>query len=260
MECMEAVANLTPEDSYIVVCDDDSTDNTEQVFNSWQDKRRDKRIDYFRNEEILGISKTKNILIKQLCAHPGVDDIFLIEDDVIPLSEKWYEIFLKTAWEHFVAHLLFMPTETKYGKTHLVETGKYPIAWKQYCSGMVMYFRRALLEEVGGFNEVFHRYGYDHNELTARCLLAQQYHPGVYPHCLRSETDRALLSKDVAFAELRKPIPSSTTKEQKRDYANANARNYLHLMDRYKAAYEKFRTVSWQDRRWHRESAYFNAA
>lgn len=261
LECLEAVTRLTPEDCVIAVCDDASTDDTPIQFQKWLDREGDKRVSFTRNAKVEGIAATKNVLINKLLAEPGVSDIFLVEDDVIPQTANWHEIFLKTAWEHHAAHLLYMPTKTKYGTTFSRDDGEWPIAWKQYCSGMVMYFRRSLLEleAVRGFNCIFGRYGYDHNELTARCLLAQRANPGIYPHCERAETDKAVLSKDVIGELMHQSVPSSTSQMDKVKFARANEQNYQKLMAVYRAKYiQEFQNLPTQDRHYFREKTFFN--
>jgi hypothetical protein len=166
-------------------------------------------------------------------SHPEVTDVFLMEDDLFPVKESWYQIFIDTAFEHSQAHLLFMPTEKKYGLTLRTDDGTNPIQWKQYCSGMLMYWRRKLVEEIGGFDSGFRRYGYEHNEMTSRSLVAEFMCPTLYPHCLRAERDATLFSRDVEGERLNKMVPSSTDMMAKQKLARDNEAHYRKLMAKY---------------------------
>lgn len=206
MECLHAVIKFAPLGSQIVISDDASTDGTQDAIKKGIEEHgilNIKNVHLIENPNMLGISNNKRIIVDRLLSNPDLEDIILIEDDVTPIEPHWYQVFLDTAYKNAEAHLIFAPTDRKYGPVRY-KTGEEPfqIEWKQYCSGMILYFRAALLREVGNFEPGFRRYGWDHNLLTAKCLLAQWRDPGgPYPHCLAAETQNVVRAMDIEAAK-----------------------------------------------------------
>lgn len=204
LRCLEAVLKYSPKDALIAISDDGSTDGTPQSLITWVSNSKDteERVSVLGRKEHRGISASKKALTDCLLAVPEVEDIILLEDDVIPQVANWSNCWIETARENQQAHLLYLPG-ARYGRV-LSVTGNDPtrIEWKVYCSGLVMYFRSELLKEIGSFNEKFTNYGWEHNELTARALLAQGQKPdGLYPHCVRAQETNSLLALDIDEAK-----------------------------------------------------------
>lgn len=263
--CLEAVYKYAPDGSTIVVFDDASTDGTKEEMQQWLTHLQPNgpKVIFQGSDKILGVANAKSKLVQALLAVPDLTDIFLIEDDVYPLVDGWFEHFLLCAWEHKQAHLLYLPTSYKYGKTYLTSDGQYPIEWKQHCSGLVMYFRQELLVQMKGFENRFGRYGYDHNELTSRALIAQMMNPIWYPHCVNAEAFHALLSKDIEAKKLRTKMPSSTRDESpdgertQKILAQQNKPLYDELMAHYQRAYLNVEKHSEAEKLAHRAHYYF---
>jgi hypothetical protein len=206
---LHAVQRFAPHGSTIFVSDDASDDGTPETLSQWMMMKQadiekaEQSVSFSTAPQRQGVAATKKVLTDVLLENPEIEDIILIEDDVEPLNENWYKHFLHTAATNQQAHLLYMPTDWKYGKT-MIETGPVDatIQWKQYCSGLVMYFKAALLREVGSFDVRFGIYGYDHNLLSAQCLVAQGLNPERYPHCFIAEKNNSLLAYDVTVKRL----------------------------------------------------------
>lgn len=264
-ETLEAVYKYAPTNSLIVINDDASTDGTKEDIRTWMcDMAKDgPRVVLIGTDKIVGVANSKSNLVHQLLVEPSVTDIFLIEDDVLPMVDGWWQFFLDTAWEHKQAHLLYLPTKYKYGKTLMLQDGPNPIEWKQYCSGLVMYFREELLRPLKGFENRFGRYGWEHNELTSRCLVAQMMNPVHYPHCASAETNHALISRDIESERFHKTLESSTTddspdgKRTKQILARQNAALYKELMDLYHRAFLNVQNHSETEKLAHRTRYYF---
>lgn len=211
LKCLEAVWGFALPKSPIFISDDASTDGTPDAIREAKERLRMHNVRLLESPTVLGISNNKRKLVDALLGDARLEDIILIEDDVQPIQPNWFEVFLETANRNAEAHLLYMPTDRKYGPTKN-KTGNAPfqIEWKLYCSGMIMYFKAALLREVGNFEPSFRRYGYDHNEMTARCLLAQWKDPGgPYPHCLAAESQKVVLSMDEEASKHGRPETST---------------------------------------------------
>jgi hypothetical protein len=197
--------------SPIFISDDASTDGTPDALYEMKKRLGMHNVRILEAGQMLGISNNKRKLVDALLAQSKVQDIVLVEDDVIPIKFNWANVFIDTAYKNAEAHLIYAPTDRKYGPTKF-KTGEPPfeIEWKQYCSGMIMYFRSSLLREVGNFEAGFKRYGYDHNLMSARCLLAQWRDPGgPYPHCLAAELENTVNALDVEASKNGRPEEST---------------------------------------------------
>ena len=258
MECLDAVWKFMPADGALVIGDDGSTDGTAEMLRSFLDGVK------WGNGKVLissnlgdrkSIARNKRTITDSILrAWPDVEDIILIEDDVVPQNENWWRTFRDTAAANTEPHLLYMPTLLKYGPVRKT-TGPDPlqIQWKRNCSGMVMYFRAALLREVGSFEPGFGLYGWDHNELSNRCLAAAWHAPEVYPHCLAAERDGVLKSKDVDFERRGEQATSSCgTLAERTHLAKQNQPLYAKKLSEARRAYAPFQGKSESEQVAHR--------
>lgn len=211
LKCLEAVCKFAPMTSPIFISDDASNDGTPTAVLEIKERLGMHNVTLLESFSMLGISNNKRKLVDVLLADSRLDDIILIEDDVVPIAFNWANVFVETACKNAEAHLIYAPTERKYGPVRY-KTGEPPfqVEWKQYCSGMIMYFRASLLREVGNFEAGFKRYGWDHNLMSARCLAAQWHDPsGPYPHCLAAELEKTVRAMDEEAAKNGMPETST---------------------------------------------------
>jgi hypothetical protein len=252
LETLNLVWKYAPEDSPICICDDASSDGTPDAIEKWIETTEGAkgRVSLVTHQTIRGVAQTKSDILTMLMSQPEVTDVILLEDDCQPTMCGWYESFLRTAHEHHQAHLLYLPTNFKYGNIMRTDEGENPVAWKTHCSGLLMYFRAELLAQVGFFENRFGRYGYDHNEFTSRCLLAQWHHPtALYPHCVAAERDYALISLDMIAEANKHFFPSSTLDENGSNrakilLARANKPLYDFLIGQYISTYQDTRLAN----------------
>jgi hypothetical protein len=266
-QVLEAVYKYAPEKSLIVINDDGSSDGSKDAIANWIKDREatggGPQLSFTWSDKVIGVSNSKHNLVQRILEYPTVTDVVLIEDDVLPMRDLWWDYLIKCAWENKQAHLLFLPTPYKYGNTVALTQSARPIAWKTHCSGLIMYFREELLRELKGFETRFGRYGWDHNELTSRCLIAQMQSPTIYPHCMELETEHAVLSKDIEAEALKVKLPSSTLDSSpsglvtKIVLARQNKALYDELMVRYNAAYLLVKDETVEEKDAHRTRFYF---
>lgn len=260
LECIRAAWQFMPEDALLVVSDDCSTDGTRELVSVESLHYSKDRFILNVQPERSGISANKKALTDILLSVPEMEDIILIEDDVVPTRHDWWRMFTETARDACEAHLLYLPTLHKYGHQRRV-TGQAPnqVAWKQYCSGMAMYFRASILRDIGTFDTRLEKYGWEHNELTARCLLAQAREPGgPYPHCINAELNRVFAAKDVDCETSGPEVRSSSGNAiERRMLAEKNFPLYDKLQRQYRMAYGKFYSWTAAQKLAKRES-YFN--
>lgn len=245
LQCLEAVWNYADKDDVLVVCDDASTDGTYLAMKEWVSSHSHHfrcPVNLLLNQFQAGVAGTKFRIVEQLLQQRP-DEIILIEDDVMPLSTVWADAILSTALEHTQAHLLYLPTNWKYGITFST-TGKpncYQIEWKQLCSGMIMYFRAQLLRQVGNFEKKFGLFGYEHNYLTAQCLVAQGLNPEIYPHCAVLETQNLVMAQDVIHTRPRmayhEVAQHNKDMDKKMQIAYGNKPFYERLMEPLRARF-----------------------
>lgn len=197
LACLAAVHKYADQADEIVICDDASDDGTQAALKPWEERGDGPKVQLLWNPQQVGVAGTK-FRIVELLLLTKADEIILIEDDVLPTAANWHTSILDTAHTEKQAHLLYLPTNWKYGVT--LETtgrGRTQIEWKIYCSGLIMYFRASLLRKVGNFDKRFGKFGYEHNELTSRCLVAQGLNPVRYPHCKVLEAETLVQATDV---------------------------------------------------------------
>jgi GT2 family glycosyltransferase len=121
-----------------------------------------------------GIAYNKNRLLKYL---EGNDVIFLAEDDIIFSKEGWIDLYLQaihyTGFQHFnfivPDYQTFIKRTVSYEGITLGDSGAY-------VNGVLMVISKTCMERVGGFDNRYLRYGYEHADYTNRCKAA-----GVYP-------------------------------------------------------------------------------
>lgn len=130
-----------------------------------------------------GIAYNKNRLIKYL---EGNDVIFLAEDDILFLKEGWVDLYLKaievTGFQHFnhivSAYRKFITNVTQYGDISLGNSGPY-------VSGVLMVMSHDCIKCVGGLDDRYGRYGYEHADYTNRCKTAGLY-PAFHIHVMET--------------------------------------------------------------------------
>lgn len=138
------IKRLAPEGSKVVIVDDASD------------------IPYpcadFRFEENAGIAKAKNKCFELL---EGCDHLFLFDDDVYPTRSDWYMFYTR----NFQEHLAFT-----FNRTITGSFGDYN-CYELPC-GLMLYYTRKCIDAVGGFDEDYKGYGFEHVDLSKRIFNA----------------------------------------------------------------------------------------
>lgn len=148
-QCIESILQQTFSNFELVIVDDLSDDQTGNIINSFKDYR----IKYFRNQQWLGISKSRNICLK----HANGEYLFFTDGDCIAYK-NWIEEGLK-----YLKGSDYVGVE---GKTYYVSANYQPTFSDHWCesrpgdfmTGNIAY-KRSVVTKVGGFDE-----RYDYNE------------------------------------------------------------------------------------------------
>jgi len=164
-EIIEAVRTTTPDGTTICICDDGSTDTT-------SDAVKVPGIVYIRGDN-LGVAANKN---RALFALQNCSTLCIIEDDLIPQSKGWYEIYEEAALASGISH--FCRVQNKFVEECVPEFQNYmrskgftPI-YSPSPRGDLTFITHDVIEKVGGFNPKFRGAGHAHGEWSGRVYRA----------------------------------------------------------------------------------------
>lgn len=112
-----------------------------------------------------GVAVTKNRGLAALM-DAGCEHLFLVDDDVWPISDRWLE-YVETP----ALHLMHC-----WGQSRFVEHDNGYSVWS-WPRGVALYVHRSVVERVGGMRTEFGRWGGEHVEWSRRIHAA-----GLTPH------------------------------------------------------------------------------
>jgi len=173
-----------------------------------------------------GISINKNRLIRNLINN---DVIFIAEDDIAFYKSGWVELYIKaielTGFQHFnfivPDYRKFIKRTIKYGDIFIGDTGPY-------VNGVLMVMSKKCIDTVGGFDDRYERYGYEHADYTDRCKRAGIY-PNFHMHVMESSEYLNWVPSQSCFSE-----------EEKKIFIKANAvRFHAPIKEIYNDSYKK---------------------
>lgn len=152
-------ATSTPD--VVVVADDGSTDDTASVMSDFPN------VTYLQNPNG-GIARNKNRLLFRLFAIERCDVVILLEDDTKPVLKGWLE-----EWSR--GGLLYGHVNVRFDWMDLCYSGE-GTAISPYVSGHLtgqcMAFSRKAWAKCGYMDHRFKSYGFEHIEMTRRCVAA----------------------------------------------------------------------------------------
>jgi GT2 family glycosyltransferase len=119
-----------------------------------------------------GVARAKNTLLKSMIDY-GCDYLFLLEDDVIPQSEKaiagYIEAHKKSGYHHFNFH-----DHGPANKSGFLDASDVITIWP-HCVGAYSFYTKECIEKVGYMDENF-KNAWEHVEHTAR-IAKEGMHP-----------------------------------------------------------------------------------
>ena len=135
-----------------------------------------------QNKDVLGVSKSKNIALKNLL-DKKCDYIFLMEDDIFIKKENVFNAYINLYKETGIHHFNFalhgkmnvLPDKTPAPRL-TVNYNKLALNLYQHCVGAFSFYTKEVLEEVGLIDEDFHN-AFDHVEHTYRIIQAHKHPP-----------------------------------------------------------------------------------
>ena len=151
VETYEKIKALTP-DATIVIVDDAST------------KPLDIDATVYRFDENVGIARAKNKCLELLAAH---DHIFLFDDDAYPLVDNWYLPYVNSPEHHLMYIFKDLATNKKLNDICVVYEDEQHIGYSG-ARGVMLYIDKYALDVVGGMDEDFGKWGWEHPAWSRR--------------------------------------------------------------------------------------------
>lgn len=117
------------------------------------------RLTYVVNPENYGISKSKNVGIKELFKNKNIDYVFTIEDDVVIKNPEVFELMISASEKTKLPYFNFPAHSWESGKPHArtptlsVQYGDTTIDFFPNLVATFSFYTRKILEEVGLFDE-----------------------------------------------------------------------------------------------------------
>jgi len=129
-----------------------------------------------------GVAHAKNELLKRLSVNN--DFIFIMEDDILPVSPKVIPTYLAAYKMTGIDHFMFAHHGP--ANTHAIDV-QGPVVWWPSCVGAFTFYTKDILEKVGLMDENFNN-AWEHVEHSWRILKSHKVPYGYWPDVLGSET------------------------------------------------------------------------
>lgn len=111
-----------------------------------------------------GVAYSKNQCLKQLY-ELGCEHIFLADDDCYPLKEGWESPYTR----HKEPHLMYQFKLRSKPANDMQELYRdNTVVAYSHTRGAMIYVQRRVLDTVGGFDEAYGPYGFEHTDYTNR--------------------------------------------------------------------------------------------
>ncbi len=144
------IKKYTPKNFKLVIVDDASDEPVKEAT--------------FRFETNVGIAKTKNKCLELLddCEH-----IFLFDDDCYPICKDWWKPYVESSEPHLCYTFVRYRNGREVGDSHVFFEDDRVVAYT-HPRGCMLYYHHSVLEKVGGFNEAYAKWGYEHVDFSNR--------------------------------------------------------------------------------------------
>lgn len=119
---------------------------------------------FYRFEKNVGVAKATNKAL-EMAYERGAEHIFVFNDDCYPIKDNWWIPYV----EHPEPHLMYqfkLPNKPPSDMQELYRDDK-TVAYS-HTRGAMIYIERRVLKVVGGFDEAYGLYGYEHPDFTNR--------------------------------------------------------------------------------------------
>jgi len=122
----------------------------------------------YRFETNVGIAKAKNKVFELL---DDCDHIFTFDDDCWPIAKDWWKPYVESSEPHLNYIFVRYINEQEVGDSHLLYRDSKIEAFT-HPRGCMLYIDHKCLDEVGGMDERFNRWGFEHVAYSNRIFNA----------------------------------------------------------------------------------------
>lgn len=152
-QCIKAWRKYAPENSVIVVVDDNSDTINPQAS--------------YRTAQQLGIASVKNICI-DLLLKMNCTDLFLSDDDVFPVDSLGIEKYIASGFNHMCMSFDHRADGKRISNEVFVKY-MFPHHWvyNSPC-GCLMYMKKEVVDKVGRYDENYGIWGMEHKDYSLR--------------------------------------------------------------------------------------------
>lgn len=123
-------------------------------------------IQLLRREESRGIVATKNASLEALIS-AGCEHLFLWDDDAWPIADGWHHPYIASPEPHLAYQFLDLAGPRKLQDLAVLHADDEHVAYTGQ-RGVMLYYHRSAIEQVGGFDPVYGRGMYEHSDLALR--------------------------------------------------------------------------------------------
>lgn len=116
-----------------------------------------------------GVAYRSNECLRKL---RDCDFIFILNDDCFPVKKNWTDLFIRSSIETGHQHYQL---QKESNETKIIAVARdtenpdtIPVGIFDNSNGCFLFFTKHCIETVGGFNEDFGIYGYEHSDLSRR--------------------------------------------------------------------------------------------
>lgn len=164
-EVIQGVKDTAPQDAKIVICDDSSMPGVSDIVSEF-------KVLLIQGPN-LGVAANKN---RGLWALQNCATLCLLEDDLVPVNEGWYEIYEAAARRSGIKHFCRVQGKETDGLNaefddFMAKKGFTPI-YGTSPRGDLTFLTGDVLKVVGGFNPLFRGAGFAHGEWSERVARA----------------------------------------------------------------------------------------
>lgn len=123
----------------------------------------------FRFDKNQGIAIAKNKCLELLYLK-GCEHIFLFDSDTYPIKENWWKPYVESKEPHLMYIFKNFAVGSPITDTKEIYRDSEKIAY-DHPRGCMLYYNKKCLEEVGGMDTVFSKWGFEHGNLSDRIFM-----------------------------------------------------------------------------------------
>ena len=154
-----------PKNAFVAIVDDGSdSDYAEDAY--WKLTNLGIPAVYYQHQESQGIIAADNRCLELLMEKEDIKHFFLWDDDAYPKEKGWERPYIKSPEPHLMYQFEHYATRPLGDIVKLHEDFQH-VAYSG-ARGVMLYFDRSVIEQVGGFDWIFQRGMYEHGDLSNR--------------------------------------------------------------------------------------------